>query len=84
MQRLVPDDMLGRVSSLDWMISIGLAPLSFAFVGPVSDAIGVRETLILAGVLGAAAVLTIMFIPAATEPERDGSLALAEPSPAAP
>lgn len=84
MQRLVPDDMLGRVSSLDWMISIGLAPLSFAFVGPVSDAIGVRETLILAGVLGAAAVLTIMFIPAATEPERDGSLALGEPSPAAP
>ena len=38
--------MLGRVSSLDWLISIGLLPLSFALTGPVSAAIGVRETLV--------------------------------------
>lgn len=84
MQRLVPDDMLGRVSSLDWMISIGLAPLSFALVGPVSDAIGVRSTLIAAGVLGALAILGIMLIPAATEPERDGSLVVGDPSATSP
>ena len=35
-QRHVPPSLLGRVSSLDWLISIGLLPLSFALTGPVS------------------------------------------------
>ena len=34
-QRHVPRRMLGRVSSLDWLISIGLLPVSFALTGPV-------------------------------------------------
>ena len=34
-QRHVPAALLGRVSSLDWLISIGLLPLSFALTGPV-------------------------------------------------
>ena len=33
-QRHVPPALLGRVSSLDWLISIGLLPLSFALTGP--------------------------------------------------
>ena len=61
-QRHVPADMLGRVSSLDWLISIGLLPLSFALTGPVSGAIGVRATLIGAGVLGAAVTFAALFI----------------------
>ena len=52
-QRLVPAELLGRVSSLDWLISIGLLPVSYALTGPVSAAIGVRTTLVAAGVLGA-------------------------------
>jgi MFS family permease len=60
--RHVPPDMLGRVSSLDWLISIGLLPLSFALTGPVSGAIGVRATLIGAGVLGAAVTFAALFI----------------------
>jgi MFS family permease len=52
-QRHVPAQLLGRVSSLDWLISIGLLPLSYALTGPVSAALGVRQTLIWAGVLGA-------------------------------
>jgi MFS family permease len=39
------------VHSLDWFVSIGLTPVSFALTGPVSKAIGVDTTLILAGVL---------------------------------
>ncbi|HYZ80853.1 MAG TPA: MFS transporter, partial [Solirubrobacteraceae bacterium] len=35
-QRHVPAHLLGRVSSLDWLISIGLLPVSFAITGPVS------------------------------------------------
>ena len=44
-QQHVPSAMLGRVSSLDWLISIGLLPLSFALTAPVSAALGARETL---------------------------------------
>ncbi len=52
-QRHVPSKLLGRVSSLDWLISIGLLPLSYALTGPISAALGARPTLIWAGVLGA-------------------------------
>ena len=62
-QRHVPAAMLGRVSSLDWLISIGLLPLSFALTGPVSAVLGVRETLVLAGVLGAVATLAGLLVP---------------------
>ena len=44
-QRHVPASMLGRVSSLDWMISIGLLPFSFALTAPVAGALGARTTL---------------------------------------
>lgn len=73
-QRLVPSELLGRVSSLDWMISIAGVPLSFAVVGPAADAFGVDTTLIAAGVLGAAITFAFMFYPGARDPERDGSL----------
>ena len=73
-QRLVPIDLLGRVFSLDWMISLGGVPLSFAIVGPIAAAIGARTTLIWAGVLGAGVTLLFMCIPGARSPERDGSL----------
>jgi MFS family permease len=62
-QRNVPASLLGRVSSLDWLISIGLLPLSFALTGPVSSALGVRATLVGAGVLGAIVTLAALFIP---------------------
>jgi MFS family permease len=58
-QRHVPAQLLGRVSSLDWLISIGLLPLSYALTGPISAALGVRTTLIWAGVLGA----IVTFVP---------------------
>jgi Transmembrane secretion effector len=74
LQRLVPSHLLGRVSSLDWMISIAGVPLSFAIVGPAADAFGVDATLIAAGVLGGALTLAFMFYPGARAPERDGSL----------
>jgi DHA3 family tetracycline resistance protein-like MFS transporter len=62
-QRHVPSTLLGRVSSLDWLISIGLLPLSFALTGPVAAAIGPRTTLIAAGVLGAIVTLAAFAVP---------------------
>ena len=62
-QRHVPASMLGRVSSLDWLISIGLLPLSFALTAPVAEAIGARATLVGAAAIGAVATLGALFIP---------------------
>jgi len=62
-QRHVPASMLGRVSSLDWLISIGLLPLSFALTAPVAGLIGVRATLIGAAVIGGVATLGALFLP---------------------
>jgi MFS family permease len=61
--RMVPAALLGRVSSFDWFISIGLLPLSFAATGPIAEAIGTRTTLIAAGLLGAAVTLGFLFLP---------------------
>lgn len=73
-QRLVPSTLLGRVSSLDWMITIAGVPLSFAAVGPLAEAIGSDMTLIIAGLVGGVVTLVFMFLPGARDPERDGSL----------
>ena len=62
-QRLVPPELLGRVSSLDWLISIGLLPLSYALTGPVAAAFGARPTLIGAGLLGAVITLAALYLP---------------------
>ena len=62
-QHHVPASMLGRVSSLDWLISIGLLPLSFALTAPVTALVGVRATLIGAAVIGGIATLGALFLP---------------------
>jgi MFS family permease len=82
-QRHVPSTMLGRVSSLDWLISIGLLPLSFALTGPVSEALGARATLIGAGVLGAVVTLGGLFVRgvrAVEEPSRADAPAATDPA----
>jgi DHA3 family tetracycline resistance protein-like MFS transporter len=68
-QRHVPAHLLGRVSSLDWLISIGLLPVSFALTGPVSAAIGARATLVGAGLLGAIVTYMTLFVPGVREPQ---------------
>ena len=62
-QRHVPAELLGRVSSFDWLISIGLLPLSFALTAPVSAAIGPQTTLIAAGALGAVVTFAALWLP---------------------
>jgi DHA3 family tetracycline resistance protein-like MFS transporter len=62
-QRHVPAALLGRVSSLDWLISIGLLPVSFALTGPVSAAIGAQTTLVAAGLIGGAVTFAALLLP---------------------
>ncbi len=49
LQRRVPPHLLGRVASLDFFVSVSLMPVSMALAGPVSDAIGVANTFLVAG-----------------------------------
>jgi hypothetical protein len=74
-QRLVPTQLLGRVSSLDWLISIGLLPVSFAITGPVSAALGLRATLIGAGVLGALVTFAALLVPGVRQMDEPGATA---------
>jgi MFS family permease len=78
-QRLVPRALLGRVSSFDWFISTGLVPLSFAVVAPVTSAIGARNTLMIAGGLGAAVTFAFLWVPGVRAADH---LAAPEPEPA--
>ncbi len=62
LQRRVPPELLGRVASLDFFVSLSLMPVSMALAGPVSDAIGVRNTFLIAGVVpGIVAVVAILW-----------------------
>jgi hypothetical protein len=70
MQTRVPSEMLGRVSSLDWFVSAGLIPVSFALTGPIAELIGTGATLIGAGLLGALAG-GLLFIPGVRDPEAE-------------
>jgi DHA3 family tetracycline resistance protein-like MFS transporter len=62
--------MLGRVSSLDWLISIGLLPLSFALTAPVAAAVGAQTTLVAAGLTGAVVTLAALLLPGMFDVER--------------
>jgi MFS family permease len=80
-QRHVPSALLGRVSSLDWLISIGLLPLSFALTGPVSGALGARTTLIAAGALGAAVTFAALLLPGMRDVEAARTESAGRPGP---
>lgn len=70
LQRLVPRHLLGRVSSLDWLTSLGLIPLSFAIAGPLATQFGSR-TVLVAGAAAGVAVIGALFalVPSVREPE---------------
>ena len=62
LQRRVPAHLLGRVASLDFFVSVSLMPVSMALAGPVSDAIGLRTTFLVAAVVpGIAAVVATVW-----------------------
>lgn len=60
LQRRVPTALLGRVSSLDFFVSLLFMPISMALAVPVSDLIGLANTFVVAG--AAPALLAIVFI----------------------
>jgi DHA3 family tetracycline resistance protein-like MFS transporter len=61
MQVRVPAGMRGRVGSLDWLVSVGLTPVSFALTGPAAAAFGAGGVLFVAGLAGGAAIIVLLY-----------------------
>ena len=62
LQRRVPPAMLGRVSSLDFFVSLALMPISMAIAGPVGEAIGFGWAFLIAGAVPALLGVTVIFV----------------------
>jgi DHA3 family tetracycline resistance protein-like MFS transporter len=50
LQRRVPTEMLGRVSSLDFFVSLAFMPVSFAIAGPLSKIVPMQTIFLIAGI----------------------------------
>jgi MFS family permease len=72
MQRVVPTELLGRVKSLDWLISTGLVPVSFAVTGPVAAWLGVKTVLLGAGIGSSLLTALFYFLPGMRDTETQG------------
>jgi MFS family permease len=83
LQTLVPRRLLGRVASLDWLMSAGLVPVSYALTGPVAAGLGVSATMVWGGLVGAFFMGVLLFVPGVRDPERAPRQPQAEPQEAA-
>ena len=79
MHRLVPSELLGRVSAFDFALSMSFLPVSFAATGPLAEAVGNNETLIGAGFFGALVILLFLLVPGVRDIEGDPRLSSGEP-----
>lgn len=67
LQRRVPRHMLGRISSLDFFVSLALMPLSMALAGPLAEVLSLQVIFTAAGIL--TLVFAIIAIFAARMPQ---------------
>jgi DHA3 family tetracycline resistance protein-like MFS transporter len=65
----VPRRLLGRVSSLDWLVSTSLVPLSFAITGPLTNGIGADAAIAVAATAGGVGMLAFLLLPGMHRPQ---------------
>ena len=63
LQRRVPNQLLGRVASVDWFVSTALVPISFVLTGPIAATLGAETTLFAAGILGGTLMAAFIALP---------------------
>jgi MFS family permease len=63
LQQHIPDEKLSRVSSYDVLGSFALIPVGVAVMGPISNAIGVAETLLGAALVVVVATVAVISVP---------------------
>jgi MFS family permease len=61
MQVRVPVALRGRVASLDWLVSVGLTPVSFALTGPAAAAFSAEAVLLVAGLIAGSLTLVMLY-----------------------
>ncbi len=59
MQRKVPADKMGRISSLDWAISSAITPIATIITGPLSEMIGTTYLFLICSITGMIITLII-------------------------
>jgi hypothetical protein len=69
LQRAVPNELLGRVRSIEWLAAFALTPVAMAVVGPAADLVGARTVLAAGGILGAMLTLAAFLLPGMRETE---------------
>ena len=80
MHQLVPRELLGRVTSIDWMMSLSLMPVAAAASGAIAGAVSARATLVGAGLLGGAVCMLFLLVsPALRRPHFQPAGESAEP-----
>ncbi|MFX0021210.1 MAG: MFS transporter [Candidatus Hermodarchaeota archaeon] len=62
MQRKVPADKMGRISSLDWAISSAIVPIATIITGPLSEMIGTTYLFLICSITGMVITLIIWWI----------------------
>jgi membrane associated rhomboid family serine protease len=62
---------MGRVRSLDFLMSFALMPVSYAVAGPLGTELGVLPVIGAGGALAAAVTFAFMLYPHALDPDRD-------------
>ena len=62
-QQHIPREALSRVSSYDWMFSLVFQPIAFAAVGPVSQRIGITQTLVVVAAVGVVVNAGVLLVP---------------------
>jgi predicted MFS family arabinose efflux permease len=82
MQQLMPKEALARVSSYEWLLSLAAMPLGYAVVGPVTDRIGVPETLLVATLVLTLPSVLIILVPGVRAVRRTREGVIVGPEPA--
>jgi MFS family permease len=63
LQERIPNEVLSRVSSYDWLVSLIFQPLGFALAGPVAASIGTDTTLWAAAALSVSVHVALLLLP---------------------
>ena len=63
LQRRVPEGLRGRVSSLDFFVSLALMPVSMAIAGPAGAAFGITAVFVVAGIVPVFLALAAIVVP---------------------
>jgi MFS family permease len=85
LQEHIPERSLSRVSSYDYVASAGVMPVGTIVAGPISEAVGIHETLAAMSAIGVLAAILLLAVPAVRNlPRATAVRGTGAPAPAAP